>query len=336
MRILDNSIYSSNAVPCGGAEGSFFFTISSKNATCRFNICNCVQDTSNDSASFTFTGKEKDSETGYGYFGARYMDHELMTMWLSVDPMADKYPSISPYAYCAWNPVKLIDPDGNDWYQNELTGSIYYNSKVKGADAAGTGAMKGEGWKHLGANGMFSTDGLHNSDWDIVRRNNGKMNYNEWTNSFDMELSLDGDKAKSVMKSVGYQQVPTQVITYNDTYTQDMSGLQDHTFHLTYGNEYEYAEKIAYIPDSYRESGRSIVGKTEYGKYDPFKNSMPYANRQTIRYSESSTFVKVLGVIFSGLEIVHGGHHDYVDKNNMGNISNYRGGNVLIDRILAR
>lgn len=39
-----------------------------------------------------------------------------MTMWLSVDPMADKYPSISPYAYCAWNPVELVDPDGNDWY----------------------------------------------------------------------------------------------------------------------------------------------------------------------------------------------------------------------------
>ena len=69
---------------------------------------------------FTFTGKERDEETGYGYFGARYMDHELMTMWLSVDPMADKYPSISPYAYCAWNPVKLVDPDGRDvWELNE-------------------------------------------------------------------------------------------------------------------------------------------------------------------------------------------------------------------------
>ena len=61
--------------------------------------------------------EQRDEETGYGYFGARYMDHELMTMWLSVDPMSDKYPSISPYAYCAWNPVKLVDPDGNDWYQ---------------------------------------------------------------------------------------------------------------------------------------------------------------------------------------------------------------------------
>ena len=63
---------------------------------------------------FVFTGKERDEETGYGYFGARYMDHELMTMWLSVDPIADKYPSISPYNYCMWNPVTVIDPNGMD------------------------------------------------------------------------------------------------------------------------------------------------------------------------------------------------------------------------------
>ncbi len=71
---------------------------------------------------FVSTGKEKDEETGYGYFGARYMDHELMTSWLSVDPMADKYPSISPYAYCAWNPVKLVDPEGteiDDYFSKE-------------------------------------------------------------------------------------------------------------------------------------------------------------------------------------------------------------------------
>ena len=63
---------------------------------------------------FSFTGKEKDPETGFSYFGARYLEHDLMAGWLSVDPMADKYPSISPYAYCAWNPVKLVDPDGRD------------------------------------------------------------------------------------------------------------------------------------------------------------------------------------------------------------------------------
>ena len=75
-------------------------------------------------ASLHFTGKERDEETGYSYFGARYMDHELMTMWLSVDPLSDKYPSISPYAYCAWNPIRLIDPDGRDVWEVDGKGHV--------------------------------------------------------------------------------------------------------------------------------------------------------------------------------------------------------------------
>ena len=72
---------------------------------------------------FTFTGKERDSETGFSYFGARYYDSDILTGWLSVDPLADKYPNISPYAYCAWNPVRLVDPDGEDvWEVNIITG----------------------------------------------------------------------------------------------------------------------------------------------------------------------------------------------------------------------
>ncbi|HOB26602.1 MAG TPA: RHS repeat-associated core domain-containing protein [Bacteroidales bacterium] len=60
------------------------------------------------------TAKELDNETSYTYFGARYYDSEL-SGWLSVDPMSDKYPSLSPYAYCANNPIILIDPDGRAW-----------------------------------------------------------------------------------------------------------------------------------------------------------------------------------------------------------------------------
>lgn len=52
------------------------------------------------------------SETGYSYFGARYYDSDLSGLFLSVDPMADKYPSITPYAHCAWNPLRLVDPNG--------------------------------------------------------------------------------------------------------------------------------------------------------------------------------------------------------------------------------
>ena len=83
----------------------------------------------------SFIGKERDEETGYGYFGARYMDHELMTMWLSVDPMVDKYPGISPYAYCAWNPVKLVDPDGRDIWEINGKGVIVNHIKDNSKDA---------------------------------------------------------------------------------------------------------------------------------------------------------------------------------------------------------
>ncbi len=69
---------------------------------------------------YTFSGKERDEETGYSYFGARHY-HSDLSIWLSVDPMSDKYPSTSPYAYCANNPVKLVDPDGRDiWIDGYL------------------------------------------------------------------------------------------------------------------------------------------------------------------------------------------------------------------------
>jgi RHS repeat-associated protein len=62
---------------------------------------------------YTFSGKERDEETGYSYFGARYYN-STYSIWMSIDPMSDKYPSISPYAYCGDNPVKLVDQDGKE------------------------------------------------------------------------------------------------------------------------------------------------------------------------------------------------------------------------------
>ena len=61
----------------------------------------------------TFSAKERDAETGLSYFGARYYSGDL-SIWLSVDPQAAKYPSLSPYVYCADNPVRLVDPNGEE------------------------------------------------------------------------------------------------------------------------------------------------------------------------------------------------------------------------------
>ena len=69
-----------------------------------------------DAARLRFAGKEDLSEPSLGLlplldFGARLYD-PLTLAWDSPDPLADKYPSLSPYAYCAGDPVNFIDPDG--------------------------------------------------------------------------------------------------------------------------------------------------------------------------------------------------------------------------------
>ena len=60
---------------------------------------------------YKFTGKERDTETGYDFFGARYLAQQL-GIWTSPDPLLDKYLYVSPYMYCEGNPIKYVDPDG--------------------------------------------------------------------------------------------------------------------------------------------------------------------------------------------------------------------------------
>ena len=62
---------------------------------------------------YLFNAKELDEETGLYYYGARYLDPAIV-LWLSTDPLQGKHPGISPYNYCAGNPVKLVDPDVRD------------------------------------------------------------------------------------------------------------------------------------------------------------------------------------------------------------------------------
>ena len=80
---------------------------------------------------FTFSAKEKDSETGLSYFGSRYYSSDL-SIWLSVDPMSDKYAYQSGYVYCGNNPIKVIDPNGEDESPIFTT-----EGKLKGVDNQG-------------------------------------------------------------------------------------------------------------------------------------------------------------------------------------------------------
>ena len=65
--------------------------------------------------------------------GSNLLEINNLQMWLSVDPMSDKYPSMSPYNYCANNPVILVDPDGRDIYTFDDKGNIYLYEAIEGS-----------------------------------------------------------------------------------------------------------------------------------------------------------------------------------------------------------
>ena len=61
--------------------------------------------------------------------------HSDLSIWLSVDPMVDKYPNLSPYTYCTDNPVRLVDEDGAEIWIPEVDekGNVTYTAE-KGDD----------------------------------------------------------------------------------------------------------------------------------------------------------------------------------------------------------
>jgi RHS repeat-associated protein len=100
---------------------------------------------------YLFTGKELDSETGLYYFGARYYDART-SVWGSVDPILDHYldgkggmggvynsVNLNLFHFAGMNPVKYVDPDGNDHglTENDVSCGMDGNRACSGDGANG-------------------------------------------------------------------------------------------------------------------------------------------------------------------------------------------------------
>ncbi len=202
-------------------NGMFFCTFSSKKNILESRESTVQHIVLNDSARCSFTGKEKDSETGYYYFGARYYNPDL-SLWLSVDPMADKYPSLSPYNYCAWNPMKLVDPDGD-------TVVVSDNAKEHVTNA-------------------YKNDPNFRYIYDKLDKSNHTYTFNEWT---DVKNGKEGEfdpNSRTISYMFGQNSMDQR-----ETGFSDYRAMYEETYHA-YQMEMYSSGRIQEPPSLFKEA----------------------------------------------------------------------------------
>ena len=80
---------------------------------------------------YKYNGKELDRMHGLDWYdhGARHNDAAI-GRWHVMDPLCEKYYDVSPYAYCAGDPVNAIDPDGKSIWTKMLKTTMKIGSRV--------------------------------------------------------------------------------------------------------------------------------------------------------------------------------------------------------------
>lgn len=137
---------------------------------------------------YKFNGKELDDATGMYYYGARYYDPRI-SIFVSVDPLAEQFAGWTPYHYVHQNPINLIDPTGmsaekgdggvKEWW-NKVSNKVisFFSSSTEPVPSGDEGTVldeitvsanrKPSFWNRMG----FSKDKFSN-DWKNIKERSG-------------------------------------------------------------------------------------------------------------------------------------------------------------------
>ena len=240
---------------------------------CTFYIVHCW--------SFTFSAKERDSETGLSYFGSRYYSSDL-SVWLSVDPQSDKYPSLSPYTYCANNPVKLVDPNGEEiddnldkWKYNKTTRKLDWISNEGGkchqivveTENTPSGEKVNRTVEFDGAIGMMfkfsvftpTVDGIISGALDMIGGGSTVM--------AGATIGVGGGAV------TGGATVPIGAAIFGAGAYQMCSGLIT-VMDALFGSEADMYEQQDFVRDVCKSAGNSVAGFLSGLKHKPFTETL--------------------------------------------------------------
>ena len=171
-----------------------------------------------DKLPFRFTGKEMDEETGLYYYGARYLDPKY-SRWLSGDPALGDYIPKAPiddeakkhnenlpgmggvfnvvnlhlYHYAGNNPVKYVDPDGDEIELVSGAGLSFENYQGKKWDSSAIYAFQRTGFDQSFIGQVSNALGLYDNGYKLL----GKVEYSH-NHGGDLYQITDVETGKSI------------------------------------------------------------------------------------------------------------------------------------------
>ncbi len=160
---------------------------------------------------YKYNGKEFDTMHGLNMYdyGARQQD-PAVGMFTSMDPLCEKYYNISPYSYCAGNPIRYVDVDGRFMWSWERESLIRYS---------------GNGRINLNIDNLsgFSRNSFYVINNDSHNWKPGEIGLNTQIGKISM---LEHQTFTSTHKPIGIEQTAIDVKTNNATST----GLPDRRY----------------------------------------------------------------------------------------------------------
>lgn len=190
-------------------------------------------------------------------YGARMYD-QILGCWTSVDPMAEKYYHISPYVFCADNPINLIDTDGERirtilfqdqnapiWYRSTTSfkKAMFYFAKIKfGQQIFADFTPKGSSFFGIKGNGKYS-------HYNLTLYEISDSNPQSRTTYFK------GNNAQTRMKKNKYGDPEFEIIFDTE---RNVEGLVETIAHELAGHLSKYPE----ILDAFKKNGNYKDAKT--------------------------------------------------------------------------
>ena len=143
---------------------------------------------------YKYTGKERDNENNYDYFGARYYDSRI-GRWGGVEPLYDKYVNATPYNYAMLNPIIAVDINGKDAAVTIEGNTIKVDIKIFYSMAEGINQSLN--WQQEGKLEEFVNEAQNN--WNEAGKN---IEYNEQQYNVEFNISMQEVSSMSALTKI--------------------------------------------------------------------------------------------------------------------------------------